>query len=347
MATEMEQDFDTGGDADLARLMGREEAAPEHEDIPPDYDMTDRHRADEDEPKAEDKAPAKKAAEKAKTTEKNAEKAAEKAPFTPEQLADRDRQSRSALKEERDARRAAEERAQRIERNFETLLQRFPQLGGQPQQQQPTEQVDLREVIRKDPTRVLEALAQKVQQFEHQEVQTRQAHAAQRQYEQVSQQVVSRVEQFETEFRDEAPDYDEAAQHFIGARVAMLRAGGYGEAQARALITQELIQGGYTAIQSGQNPARLIYEAAKTMGWTPKPPPVVQEEAVEREETSPAEKLAQQRDKQAAARSLGNGGGGRQSAGVSLKQLLELEGADFDDKMKDFEKRMRRGGFGR
>jgi hypothetical protein len=112
------------------------------------------------------------------------------------------------------------------------------------------------------------------------------------------QQLVTTVQGHERTFAAATPDYPKALAHVRQVRESQLKLL-YPAAtpqQLSQVISREEIQGAQQALQSGQNPADVLYRYAQTLGY--KPP-----------EPAPAVVPAVPAPDKSAARSLGSGGG--------------------------------------
>lgn len=69
----------------------------------------------------------------------------------------------------------------------------------------------------------------------------------------------------------EAPDYHQAAAHLVNGRVAELSAIGYNQSQIAQQIDMERRQLARMALQSGRNPAALVYALAQARGYAKAP----------------------------------------------------------------------------
>lgn len=81
------------------------------------------------------------------------------------------------------------------------------------------------------------------------------------------QQMMQDVTTHEAKFRESNPDYDEAAQFMLQARVSELRGAGYGEPEIQKQVQQDITQLYTAATAAGLNPAQLAYLRAGEMGY--------------------------------------------------------------------------------
>lgn len=244
---------------------------------------------------------------------------------------DGERQSRmvphSALHEERQRRKEAEDRARRAEedyrRNLETGNQRLQQLIALAQQRpQQAAEVQPPPSLDQDPVGFVGHLAQrfdqKIQAFEQQQAQT----LAERQQQQQLAQLTTVAQAHVQGFAAQNPDYFDALQHVRGMRAAQYRAMGLSEEQVIAQIGHDELAFANTALQNRRNIAESLYEFAKASGYAPK--------AAERK---PSETLAAEAKGVAAARSLGTGGGASKGA-PSLEALAAMSDEEFVEATK-------------
>lgn len=228
----------------------------------------------------------------------------------------------SALHEERQRRKEAEDRARRAEedyrRNLETGNQRLQQLIALAQQRpQQAAEVQSPPSLDQDPVGFVghleQRIDQKIQALEHQQAQT----LAERQQQQQLAQLTTVAQAHVQGFAAQNPDYFDALQHVRGMRAAQYRAMGLSEEQVIAQIGHDELAFANTALQNRRNIAESLYEFAKASGYAPK--------AAERK---PSEMLAAEAKGVAAAKSLGTGGGG--STGMpSLEALATMSDEEF------------------
>lgn len=83
------------------------------------------------------------------------------------------------------------------------------------------------------------------------------------------------VKALRTEFTSKTPDFQDAYAYIRSVRTDDFRSLGIPEPDIPQYLTQEEIQLAQTAIQSGRNPAQLLYDLAKRHGYTPKSAPSI------------------------------------------------------------------------
>lgn len=137
----------------------------------------------------------------------------------------------------------------------------------------------------------------------------------QRQQAEQDQQLQYAVGAAEQEFAAEQPDYGEALEFARTSRMNFFRAAGYSQAEAAQIVMQETKILAQRALQSGENPARRIYEIAKTFGYAQK----------QQAET----KIEQLRKGQRASSPM-SGGGAEDENLPSLSTLAEMDNDEFD-----------------
>lgn len=227
-----------------------------------------------------------------------------------------------ALRSEREARRAEQQRARLYEQNVQRMQERFEQFQAQQMaarlQQAPPDPYAEPEAAR--------AWAQQQQAFQQQLWQAEQQRAEQRrvmeQQERQFQHVTQTVEEYESEFKAQHPDYDDATEHMLQVQQSLLEGAGYPPDVAAQQVAMWSVSVAQQAIQAGRDPAQWAYEHAKKMGYQPKGTGA----------EAAAQKLAAIKAGQASAQTLSGGGAGAKG-GTSLKQIAGLEGAAFDSAM--------------
>lgn len=177
-----------------------------------------------------------------------------------------------ALQEERSKRQQAQDRQRELETQNNTLMERMNQiLLLQQQQQQPKpqeQQVQIPEFL-DDPQGHIAALKQ---QFETQLSEVRQqlsGHNQQAQQQQQYHQLVQNVSVREQEFRSATPDYDAAVAHFQAVKSAEYAAMGLDPVTVKQVMSRDMAGLAQFAFQQNQNPAQVLYNIAKAVGYAP------------------------------------------------------------------------------
>lgn len=278
----------------------------------------------------------------------------EQAPLSYEEMEKRWRDQQGAMRAERARRREAEqasalaasreeERLKLYQDNFAKLVAGMQRADGQAQQPQYAEPT---------PIDVLNALADKVTTYEQREAQRaeqeRQQHAQQRQQQaqaQAIQGLVSDIMRTEADFRTGFPDYDAATNHYLGVRMTQITAMGYPPDVAQRAVQEEMLQAAHRAFQADQNPAEMVYNAARQLGYRRAASPSNAAPAAPAgRPVAPAtsgDPLAQVRAAQAAASSLSAGGSGEAPSELTLESIIGLQGAAFDSASEKFLRKMR------
>jgi len=179
-----------------------------------------------------------------------------RAPLPVEELQKRYDNSRTALQEERRARRDLERRVAAFEAGQ----------GGQQQQRReadPEAEIDP-EV---DPLGALKQMRGKVAAYEAAQRQEDQTAAERQAQERTFARVEAQLADHEADFREDHPDYDEAAKHYSTARAQELAAFGLAPPQIVAVLREEFTKLAQTAINARKNPAAVVYEMAKGRGY--------------------------------------------------------------------------------
>jgi hypothetical protein len=79
----------------------------------------------------------------------------------------------------------------------------------------------------------------------------------------------SQLSASEAAYKQSKPDYDNAAQHLIQARMTQLRLLGVPDTDMRQMLRDEAADLAETAINNGRDPADLVYEYAQSYGYQP------------------------------------------------------------------------------
>ena len=154
--------------------------------------------------------------------------------------------------------------------------------------------------------------------------------------------IKTKVEDFEAEFREGQPDYDEAANWLVDMEQEKLEMAGVPKAQAEQAAINWAVNMANIALRQGRNPAELAWNAANKLGWQPKAKAEAAAKAAaaaaKEAETKAAEtaKMAAQKAGQEAAKTMSGGGAGANSGDDSLSYIGTLRGAAFDSALEKF-----------
>lgn len=131
---------------------------------------------------------------------------------------------------------------------------------------------------------------------------------------------VGQVREMRDAFSRTVPDFNDAYAHVRNMRMNDLRDAGIAEHMLPAALLQDEMTVAQTAIQSGRNPAQVIYDMAKRHGYTPKA-------AAAATAAAPATKVAQLIAGQAAAKNLPRAGA---DVAFSLETLKDASESDLN-----------------
>lgn len=212
------------------------------------------------------------------------------------------------------ARREAQEakaRAQALEQKvqgFDEMRQQLDEWRKQQQQRTQEQEFDA------DPLGAIRREIQDLKQSQSKAQQTTQQQTEQMQRAQeLERTVASQVQQYTAQ----QPDYPDALNHLMRVRAEELQIWGAGEAEIPRLLEAEAQQIAESAVQSGRNPAELVYQMAKLRGYAPAPKEAKPKATVERIDRG-----------QKAAQSLSNTQG--EAEGVGLTDIAKMSDAEFD-----------------
>ncbi len=220
-----------------------------------------------------------------------------------------------ALHEERQKRKAAEKRnadnearIAQMERAWEEAQKRL----------KPAEEAPKAPDFDTDPAawlkHQLETTGKTVQQLQ----QERETETKQRQQQAQEQQFIARVQADEAEFTKEQPDYPDAATWLRDKRIRMFEMAGMSPQEAANAVYGESLYYSQNAIRAGKNPGEMFYGLAKEMGYSgPKPKT--------NDADAKIDKLQKGQEKSSRMSS-----GGESAENITLSQLAELDGAEFD-----------------
>ncbi len=250
--------------------------------------------------------------------------AAAKAALSPEEVAARYENTKTALAEERRERRALQRRLQALESG-----ERAAAPARQQQQAAPEEEID----PDVDPIGALKQMRAKVQAYEKAEEQENRSAAERQAQERQFQAVEAQLAEHEADFRDDHPDYDEAAKHYAMARATELMNFGLPPQRVQSMLREEFAKLAQTAIGARKNPAAVVYEMAKGRGYGAKA-------ADPKDPKAPAAKTGGKLDALAAgakASSPLSSSGGRPTSGLDAVTVANInirdpKGAEAFDK---------------
>jgi hypothetical protein len=241
----------------------------------------------------------------------------------PDEVRNRYENTQKALRAERDRRRAVEQQTLALQAEQQRMEQAFQRMQAQYAErvmalQAPPDPYQDPDGAREYQQHVQAAIVEQQQQA----FQRQQHEMAQRQRQLQYNAMYTAIDDYETEFRSKAPDYDAAVDFLEGQLANTLKNSGYSEEQRKHFAGEMLIQIATNAMRNGISPAAAMYNSAKDNGWSGAVAPG-------------AEKLAQIKQGREAAKTLSGGGAGP-SGGVSLKSMAQLEGAAFDSAFDKF-----------
>lgn len=224
-----------------------------------------------------------------------------------------------AFHEERERRKAAEERARRIEEQVLNRLTAMEEKRAAPAPQVNQERVpsiaagdDPLEVIAYQERRLAALESQRAEETEQRSQQTEQQRESQR----IRDHVASQVEVF----KGEHPDYEDAYKFAVEARVNELRTLGATNSEIQQAVMADEQSIVYRAMQSGKNPAELLYAYAAARGY--------KKADAAAEAGKAAEKIDAVAQGQQQNRSLGQAAGGANPP-PSLETLANMNDDEF------------------
>lgn len=250
-----------------------------------------------------------------------------------------------ALHEERERRKAAEQRLVTLEERTNVLLQKFnapaptPAPTAAPLPDPEKDPAGFMSGVLQQFGGDLQALKGFVQQTQDQQEAAR-AQAT----------LAARAQAGESEFMSRTPDYMEAVRHLLSVRNNQLFHMGYKDpAERAALLQQEKQAIAARAAELDVNPAEMVYGLAQSIGYQPKAPDATQPPATQPPAASAApaqmteaERLERIKKGQGQAMSLGstNGTG---PVPLTAQRLLEMTPDQFAEVMKTAEGRAAMG----
>lgn len=251
--------------------------------------------------------------------------------------------NQGALHQERQERQRAEQRINELNMQlgqYEVLRQQLEQ-HRLAQQQQAFEQQrkNAEESYQNDPVAFLkaqnEAMAQEMNALRHQQMQFVEQQQQSFQNASYMRNLTNQVMQYENQFRQSTPDYDQAFQFMQNRRMSEYDVLGITDPQAKSqAMYQEVVGLTTQALQQGQNPADVIYRLAQTWGYAPATAQAAAQAAATNDAQATIERVA---SGQKMSTTL-NGGGGKPGSDVSLADIETMDDAQFDAFWKKLEK---------
>lgn len=130
---------------------------------------------------------------------------------------------------------------------------------------------------------------------------------------------IQRAAAFDVEFTKSQPDYPDAATHYQNVRIAEMRGLGMSDAEISNEFAQEIGRLFDAGVNSGINPAQLVYMRAQQAGYKRAEP-----------ERSDADKIAARAEAQKQTQGLSNAGGAEQAGGLTMEQIANMSEAEFN-----------------
>lgn len=234
-----------------------------------------------------------------------------------------------ALHEERERRKAAQKDAEEARTNFTKLQSRLDtlqEIARSTVQRSETPTAPVTPDINTDPVGHFKA---KTEALERELSDTRKWRTEQEQRGQATnniQRIAQIAQAKEAEFKQTAPDYDDASTHLRNLREAQLIAYGITDPMRRGnIIAEDAITIAATALSENKNPAEIIYNMAKASGYAKKA--VEQAQAVDNT-PSETKKVQMARDGQKAGASIQQINGAA-SKTTTMQALLEMNDDEF------------------
>lgn len=225
-----------------------------------------------------------------------------------------------ALKAERAKAREYRERADKLEARLAALE------GGSKK----ADEIDFSTLkgVEEDPIGNIEAVRRLAEQM----MAERRSNGVETEQQRQFQQINTRMTEYESDYRAENPDYDDAAKFFREARQAELEEQGYSGQELQRQMTNELVGMVARAMHSEKDPAEVVYKLAQKRGFGAKSTLAVDESA---------KKLQTVARGQNANRSLSSAGGKTGDGELTPGTVYKLDGAAFDAAFAKLRKQQR------
>jgi hypothetical protein len=203
-------------------------------------------------------------------------------------------------------------------------------------------QVDEQKLMEEDPVAALRLKAERTEKLAtelktERDRATTQQTAAQRQQNEVME-MMTDVQQMAQEYIEEVPDYPDAFNYLMQARVRELAALSIPQQEISQILDQEAVALAQHAIKNKRNPADIVYNLAKAKGYAFKEPSKDIDKAIE-----DVDKKIERLEKGGkAAKTLTGGTSKNSSDGLSLSDISSMSDTEFDRAWAEMEKSARK-----
>lgn len=272
------------------------------------------------------------------TEQPESKEAPKREPLPPEELEKRWKTSATALKEARQRQRELEEQLEKARATTQPDTDELLELIGA-----------LRDDD-EDPIEDIAGLKKALKLFKSRQEAEREQERTQTQQQTAMQRFRTSVAEAEAEFREDAPDYDDAQAYFKESLKAELTDLGLEGDELSAEFHRQVMSVAQQALQRGKNPAQVVYEIAKRRGYkaqekaqvaTQQERPQVKSETID----TAREVIDKLSKTQAASKSLSNvSGGGPGGKEVTLASVAKMSGKDLLQGYKALKEQAKRTG---
>lgn len=230
----------------------------------------------------------------------------------------------AALHEERTKRQELEQRTRDQQAMIDKANERLAKLfeASQQAQQPPAPPPAPVPAFTEDPEAAFNHAQQQIAEMQRQIQQYATANQQQQQQQQQFQQLTQSVTAQEALYTQSVPDYPQAADHFFQRKVAEYTAIWGDELTAKQKVAQDCQGLATLAQQMGKNPAELIYNTAKALGYVPGKPSAPQGQQRQEPPTS-------------LANAHGSTRAPDEKSGLTTADIANMSEAEFDKLWKD------------
>lgn len=153
-------------------------------------------------------------------------------------------------------------REQRSEiRTLREMIQMRPQLAAEIKADQAEPDMD------QDPIAWMKYAKGELDAFKTERKQSDQSAKQQAEQQAGMAQIARRMDDYERDFREEHPDYNDAATHFRTVRTEELAESGVAPSEMAAALQRDLVEVVARAIRANKDPAEVVYKLAKNRGF--------------------------------------------------------------------------------
>lgn len=240
---------------------------------------------------------------------------------------------RGALMAERHKRRAAEREKQELQDKIRSLEEKFSKIGKDGQAQKPIHEytpTELSDLQFSDPDKYNEIItAEAKQRYEAQSTELEQRRQ-QDQERAAHDELSNSVREDEEDFKQYYPDYSDAFNSLIAAKMEEYQFYGYSNEKAEDNVREWVRETCKDSVAKGISPAAVLYKAAQSNGYAPQQFEQAQQQTLTRAPVEQIERGRQAIQRKALHKNVGTTGGESNGA-LTLKRLNDMSDDEIDE----------------